>query len=192
MPNIWNDVLYDDLAHMRRTRTFCDIWGTVTDFTTDFGTSPWSSAITATNKQTLYYLLYARYGNSHIASSDENQFKYKVYSIIFQYGPTWEKQLSLQQTFRTMSEADLIQGAKTIFNHAHNPGTAPTTGTLEELTYIDDQNTANYKKNKLDAYYLLVGLLKEDVTEQFLRRFERLFIKFVSPEPPFIYIQEEE
>lgn len=192
MPNIWNDVLYDDLAHMRRTRTFCDIWGTVTDFTTDLATSPWSSAITATNQQTLYYLLYARYGNSHIASSDENQFKYKVYSLIFQYGPAWEKQLSLQQTFRTMSEADLIQGAKTIFNHAHNPGTAPTTSTLEELTYIDDQNTANYKKNKLDAYYLLVGLLKEDVTEQFLKRFERLFIKFVSPEPPIIYINEEE
>ena len=190
MANIWIDLLYDDLAHQHRTRTFCDIFPDENTFNTEYAASAITMSLTATNKKALYYLLYARYGNSHIASSDENQFKYKMWAIIYMYGPNWEKELALQATFRNMTEAQLVQGAKTIFNHAHNPGTAPTTSTLEELTYIDNQNTANYKKSNLDAYYLLEGLLKADVTEAFLKKFESLFIRFVSPEPPIIYVSE--
>ena len=33
-----------------------------------------------------------------------------------------------------------------------NPGTEPSTGSLEELTSISAQNTTGYKKSKLDAY----------------------------------------
>ena len=33
-----------------------------------------------------------------------------------------------------------------------NPGTEPSTGSLEELTSINAQNTTGYKKSKLDAY----------------------------------------
>ena len=192
MPNIWTTLIYDDIIHQRRTRTFCDIFPDLTTFTGELSGSQIPITLTAANQKTLYYLIYARYGNSHIASMDEEQFKYKMFSIIFQYGPTWEKQLALQKTFREMSEDELVQGAKTIFNHAYNPSTAPDTSTLEELAYIDDQNTANYKKANLDAYYLLVGLLRDDVTESFLRRFEGLFIKFVSPEPPMVFRTTEE
>lgn len=192
MPSLWHEIIYDDMLHQRRTRTFCDIFPELADFTSDVTNSQIPITLTAANQKTLYYLLYARYGNSHIASMDEEQFKYKMFSIIFMYGPSWEKELALQKTFRELTDDQLVQGAKTIFNHAHNPGTAPDTSTLEELTYIDDQNTANYKKSYLDAYYLLEGLLKQDVTESFIRRFESLFIKFVSPEPSLIYVTQEE
>lgn len=53
-------------------------------------------------------MLYARYGNNPIANYDETQFKYKVFSVIFQYGPTWEKRLSVQETLRGMQIADLL------------------------------------------------------------------------------------
>lgn len=36
----------------------------------------------------LFFLLYAKYGNSPIANMDINQFKYKLWSIVFQYGPS--------------------------------------------------------------------------------------------------------
>ena len=42
------------------------------------------------NAQVLYYLLYAKYGNSPIANTDVNQFKYKICSIVYQYGPSSE------------------------------------------------------------------------------------------------------
>lgn len=191
MANIWNELIYDDIAHCRRTRKFTDLYPDETTFTTEFASQALNVSLLSVNQKALYYLLYARYGNSHIASMDENQFKYKMWAIIYQYGPNWQKELQLQETFRNMTEAQLVQGAKTIFNHAHNPGTAPTTSTLEELQYIDDQNTANYKKSNLDAYYLLVGLLRDDVTEKFIRKFEGLFIRFVSPEPALLFEMED-
>ena len=40
------------------------------------------------NLRTLYYLLYAKYGNNFITNLDENQWIYKVFSTIFKYGPT--------------------------------------------------------------------------------------------------------
>ena len=78
-----------------RTRTFSDIYGSASVFKNTFVDSGIPLEITDTSLTTLYYLLYARYGNSHIASMDENQFKYKVQSIVFMYGPTWEKRLEL-------------------------------------------------------------------------------------------------
>ena len=35
-------------------------------------------------------------------------------------------------------------------------------------------------------------LLKQDVTEDFLRKFSVCFKKFVTPEKPLIYVTEEE
>lgn len=71
------------------------------------------------------------------------------------YGPAWERRLEIQDTLRTMSEDELIKGSKQIVNHSYNPSTAPSTSTLEELTTINEQNTNNYKKGKLDAYAFL-------------------------------------
>ena len=192
MPNMWEILLYPDLAHIHRTHTFCEIFPDENTWNTEYAASALVMNLTNTNKKALYYLLYARYGNSHIASDDEEQFKYKVWTLIWMYGPNWEKELALQAAFRSISDADMISGAKMIYNHAHNPGTAPTTSTLTELTYIDDQNTQTQQKGKLDAYYLLQGLLKADVTEAFLRKFEKLFIQFVSPEPLLLFEGEDE
>lgn len=48
-----------------------------------------------------------------------------------------------------------MQGSKVINNHAFNPSGSPTTATLEELTYTNEQTTQNYKKSKLEAYTVL-------------------------------------
>lgn len=97
-------------------------------------------------------MLYARYGNNPIANRDTHQFKFKIFSIIYQYGPTWEKRLAIQEDLRGLSGDDLLKGTKAIYNSALNPSTAPSTGSLDELTYINSQNTTNYKKSKMDAY----------------------------------------
>ena len=107
-----------------------------------------------------YYLLYAKYGNNPIANLDEEQFKYKIYSIIWQYGPAWEKRVAMQADIRNLTLQDIQTGTTTnwessglesqtntgsdttINNHAYNPGTAPTTTTTSELDYIDQQNVA--------------------------------------------------
>lgn len=141
------------------------------------------------NLRTLYYLLYAKYGNSFITNLDENQWRYKVFSIIFEYGPTWEKRLDIQSKLRSISDADLLVGAKAIYNHALNPETTPSTSDLTEVNYINEQNTTNYKKSKMDAYTQLWNILATDVTEDFLSRFAILFKKAIAP---YTYLYESE
>ena len=170
------------------TALFTDVWADKESFLADYSNLGIPTTISIDNAATLYYLLYAKYGNNPIANRDEEQFKYKVFSIVFQYGPTWEKRLSIQDKLREIKDEDLIIGGKAIYNAALNPSTAPSTGSLDELTYINSQNTTNYKKSKMDAYAQLWELLKTDVTGDFINKFKVCFKQFVAPEKPLIYV----
>ena len=177
------------------TKLFTEIWEDKDAFLSDYNGATAvgiPSTISSANATILYYLLYSKFGNSPIANYDEEQFKYKVFSIIWQYGPTWEKRLAVQASVRNLSDADIQLGAKAIYNTALNPSTTPSTGSLDELTYINQQNTTNYKKSKLEAYGILWEMLKTDVTEEFLNKFKKLFKQFVRPERTWIYVTEEE
>lgn len=70
------------------TKLMTEIWEEAEDFVYDYKHVGIPTTISDANATTLFYLLYARYGNNPIANYDENQFKYKMFSIIFQYGPT--------------------------------------------------------------------------------------------------------
>ena len=172
------------------TELFCDIWDELSKFQEDFTNSPFTGSITADNVSKVYYLLYARYGNNPIANYDINQWKYKIFSVIFQYGPTWEKRLDIQKKIRDLTETELLTRSKAIHNHALNPSTAPSTSSLDELTYINDQQTSQFRKNKLDAYGIQLSLLKTDVTEEFLDKFKKCFKIFVSSERPLLYVTD--
>lgn len=178
-----------------RQKKFDDIWDEAEDFVSDYtssGLCPAVNKITNDSATTLFYLLYARYGNSVIASSDEQQFKFKVFSIIFQYGATWEKNLAVQYRLRNLQEADLIDGAKQINNHSFNPSTAPAIDAFSPLTTVNEQTGTKYTKGILDGYAMLQALLDTDVTGEFLDRFKKLFLTIVEPELPLWYITETE
>ena len=188
------------------TKLFCEIYDNAEDFVDDYkdsglydaesiGTPPvlhLNNSLSDKEATILFYLLYAKYGNNPIANLDETQFKYKLWSTIFQYGPAWSKKLEIQQKLRELTEADIRLGSKAIYNHAYNPSTSPSTGSLEELTAINEQNTTNYNKSKLEGYTALWDLLVADVTEAFVKKFEKLFKQFVSPERTWIYVSDSE
>lgn len=173
-----------------RTRTFADIFPDVETWFAYEENCPIAIDLEAagmlTNEQ-LYYLLYARYGNRHIAMDDENRFIYALWSIIFQYGPTVSRNYQIQISLRDLTKEQLILGSKAIYNHSFNPSTAPSTSTLEELTTINAQNTTQYKRSELEAYAQLMALLENDVLEEFLNKFNRLFIKVIAPDYPLLY-----
>lgn len=171
-----------------RTRKFSDIWPSLDAFLKDYQESAIPQKLKTADATTLYYLLYARYGNSSIANSDENQFKYKVFSTIYIGGATWAKKQEIQDKLREMTEDEILAGSKAINNHAYNPQTAPTTDTVEELDYINEQNTTKYKKSKLDGYAMLWAILNDGVTEKFLREFRYHFLVVVEPQLPLWYV----
>lgn len=188
---------------MYSTKRFCEIWDDVDTFTLDYKQSPLydkttvnnvvnlNNSLSDSNITKLYYLLYARYGNNPIANMDENQFRYKVFSIIFEYGPTWQKELDLQNKLRNLSDEEIATGQFAIYNQAYHDATEPSTGTTQELDYINNQNTSRLKKGKLNAYNDLLLLLKTDVTKQFIDRFANLFKKFLYARPT-LYVTDTE
>ena len=180
---MWNKSLYGNYRQVK----FTDVWQTAESFVSDYKNNGIETTISDKTATTLYYLLYSRYGNSVLASSDTNRFKYDVWATIFSYGPTWEKRLEIQGKLRNLTDDELFTGATQIYNHAYNPGTAPSTSTLDELTAINEQNTSKNKKGKMDAYAMLIALLETDVTESFLDKFKKLFLKVVQPELPLWY-----
>lgn len=182
--------MYKSLYGNYRQVKFTEVYPDATTFVNDYTTSSIPTTISNKTATTLYYLLYSRYGNSVIASSDTNRFKYDLFATIFSYAPTWEKRLEVQEKLRDLSDAELFTGQTTINNHSFNPGTAPSTGTLDELTAINEQVTQKGKRDKLTAYVELSRALWTDVTEQFLDKFQKLFLIILQPELPLWYATE--
>lgn len=179
------------MLQMYDTKKFTDIYDNAEEFKSDYLNNGIPAVLeNEETVETLFYLLYARFGNNPIANYDETQFKYKIFSIIWQYGPSWEKRLQIQSKLRSLSEEDIISGTKMIYNHAFNPSSSPSTATLEELQAINDQNTSKVKKGVIEAYTQLWEMIATDVTNEFLNRFQNLFKTFVKPEQTHIYVTE--
>lgn len=214
---MWYDQnLYGNYRNLK----FNDVWSSGEQFEQDynsFNERLLDSRISGTAVYTCWALLSARYGNSTIASANVEQFKDKVFTTIFMYGPTWEKRVEIQAAIRNLISVtkdrdgntvyqisdELRQGGKAIYNTALNPSTPVTVGdekanvqqgtqTTSELSHINQQNTTNYKKSTPEAYSILISLLDTDVTGGFLDRFKKLFLTVVSPELPLWYISEKD
>ena len=138
------------------------------------------SIISEQSATTLFYLLYANYGNNQINSTDLTRWKYKLFSLIYQYGPVWEKKLDIQTKLRNLTDDQLITGSKDIFNHAMNPAT--TVRNNEEIDFINEQNMTLRKKYILDGYANLEALLEDNITSEFINRFKSLFRPIVQPD----------
>ena len=111
------------------TKLMTEVWSDASGFLTDYQNVGIPTTISNQNATTLYYLLYARYGNTPIANYDENQWKYKMFSIIFQYGPTWEKRLDIQTTLRGLQIADLVDnGSSRALSSQSGSATSSKTG----------------------------------------------------------------
>ena len=172
------------------TKLFTEVFPTFDSFKNCFDNDFQAYAkdcIPETNLKALYWLLFARYGYNPIINLTENLFKAKVVAITYQKGPTWVKRLDLQKSLRDLTEADLLSGAKTILNQAQHDETEPGTDTDTELTYINAQNVSKIKRSKIDAYSFLNDVLKNDVTEEFIQSYAKLFSKFVTPNIQWIY-----
>lgn len=141
----------------------------------------------------LYNLLLGRYGIAEINSkSGSNYWLCRFYNVIYEYAPEYFKKREIQDNLREMSVDDIMQGTKAIYNTAQNPDSKPSTNSLEELSYISNQSTTNYKYSKLEGYARLMELIKTDSTSSFLNKFQKLFMQVLTPYQPLLYNYESE
>ena len=181
---------------MYNTKTFNDIYSNASDFLTDY--TNYETSISNVNKianefvTITWTLLTAKYGNTPMANMSEDMFKIKLFSIMFQYAPTWCKRLEMQKEIRQLSIADLQGTQKFISNMASNPQTTPSTADLTEIDFIDRQQTSNQLSGKALAYSRLAELLETDVSEFYVGCFHKLFKKVLVPDADYIYVTEDE
>lgn len=181
----------DSLYGTYRNVKFCDVFPDSQSFVTAYSGSqlPLTDYFVASDDPIIpavYYLLYGRYGNSTIATSDLKQFEYKLFTVIFMYGPTWLKRLELQKNIQGLDLDDLTVTDKTVANAAYN-NASPLSTPDAELEKINNQSVSFYKRGKLEAYTAQWSMLETDVTEEFLHKFEKLFLQFVAPEGAALY-----
>lgn len=174
------------------TPYFVEVWGDAESFYSDYSDCGIPDLINDKETvQTIFYLLYARYGNNAIAATDTNRWKYMLFSLIYQYGPTWAKKMDIQAQLRQLDLDDpsspLFAGSRNINNHSYNPNTAPSTASLEELPTINEQHTTGVKRGYIDAAAALMTLLDTDLTGEFLEKFRKLFVSIVAPQAPLYY-----
>ena len=161
--------------------TFSQMWETAEDFVTSYNITglPKEPYFDDETLKLVWLLLLGRFADSTIKPYNTyGAFKVRFMSKVWQYVPTWKKRLDIQNKLRDLSLEDgseLFIGASAIYNSAMNPGTAPDTQDTEELKFISSQNVTKYKKSKIEGFSLLNDLLKNDITDQFLRRFDDLF-----------------
>ena len=180
---------------MYNTKKFNDIFPSAADFYDNYtalqATAGLLNLMDETDCAITWQLITAKFGNNPIANWSEDQFKLKIWQIMFEYGPTWVKKLDIQHKLRNLTDEQIMTGAKAIYNQALHPDITPSDSTMTELPYISQQNVSNRVKNRVQAYGELEALLDTDVTGQYIDKFKKLFLTIVDPRA-YIYVTEGE
>ena len=183
------------LGGIYNNRSFSEIFPEVEVFAEEYensGLAIEASRISEDYIPVLYYLLMSRFSNSHPKTSDENRFKQNLFGTILTYGPTWETKVKVQKEFRSLFETDeILNGSIQVNNHSFNPSTPPAVDAFTPLSTINDQSANKRIKPKVEAYAGLVAVLKDNITEAFLDKFDKLFTNFLTPDSNLYYISKE-
>lgn len=176
--------------------TFSELWETQEAFLATYNEVglPKEPYVDDDTLKLVWLLLIGRFADSTIKPYNTyGAFKVRFMSRVWQYAPTWKKNLDIQNKLRSLSledGSDIYKGSSAIYNTAMNPNTQPGTGTDQELNFINNQNVTKHKKSKLEGLAILSDLLKNDVTEEFLRRFDDFFKTIIYTGRTLLYETE--
>ena len=192
---------YDGTIYYNRHNnyTFLEMYPEATDFINDYHLCELPTTISDDNAKILYYVMVGRKGNDSIRSNSIAQFKYQLYTLIWEYGPYWQKQLEIQEKLRALSDRDVLKGSVQQYNSSANPSQPVTTdvdghkGTLttSEVPYLNNQNATINTRSTVDGYSLFADILKMDVSREFFERFDKLF-QFMSTCEEWRLYEEED
>lgn len=179
--------------------TFLEVYPESANFIADYKACEIPTTISEDNLKILYFTLVGRKGNDSILSNSLGQFKYQLFTLIWQYGPYWEKQLEIQEKLRGLTEAEILDGSTQQYNSAANTATPISqdadkhSGTLSksELPYVNSQEATLNTRSKVDGYGLFGNVLKTDVSQRFFNEFDKLF-QFMSSPFVLLYYDEDE
>ena len=172
---------------------FTEVWSEPSEMISDFRASYLNkAAFTDTSLEILYSQLYAKHGSDHIRYSDAEQWKYAVFSIIYNEGVKWQVSRVKQDELENLTDTDILYTGKQITNATQNPSTSDKDmSDTDGLPTIDVQNANIYLVNKIVGYSGYINSLK-DVTTEFINKFDKLFSMVVTSPGRVMYANYED
>lgn len=181
-----------DIYGNYRHRKFSDVFPDAETFKSAASENPLTSDLSEDAVVKTFYLLYGAYGNSVLASSDETQFEYQLFGIMYDTTGTWLAKMAVQKALQGLSQDEIRSGYTQVSNHAYNPSTAPTNDAMDPLKKIDEQNFNGAKKGVVDSYAAYWEMLRTNLSKAYVSQFRKLFLAIVEPEEPLWYITDAE
>lgn len=173
MTDIYSDQFYDSYYG---APTFTEVWENYEDFLSDIeGPFTFFDVLSPEDYQIIYYLLYAKYGDRETLQDDLTRWKTKLFSIIYQYGPAWKKEVNIQKSLLELTDTEIQQGSKQIYNRSQAPGEVIDVTNDALIDTVNEQNTSTNQRGKLEGYSALLSLIDTDITNKFIKRFDYLF-----------------
>ena len=189
---MYENTMNQQLFTSQYTKILSNIFPTYEDFYNEYKSCGLPFRFTNDSfLKTIYIVLMGEYSNSSIMNFSIDQFKLRFFTRIMSYGPQYERELEMQNKLLQLSDDELQISAKAIYNTALNPSTQPTTDTLDELTTINQQSVTKHKRSLMDAYAILEGLLDDNLTQKFVKRFKDLFVVILRTNDPLYYSTDE-
>lgn len=175
------------------SKLFNEIYESFDDFNTDLNKFGFDfSSFDEKCLKLLFVMLIARYGDREILGyQNVYRWKMRLQYTIYTYGIEWYTKLKIQDELNNLTEDDLKRSNVTIQNVADNPATTPDTTTIEELNYINKQVTNATKRDKLSILLIKYRSLGSYANEEFLRKFEPLFSRFITGDKPIYFYQNK-
>lgn len=170
------------------TKTFSDVYSSYEDFVNDYNLFSALTVIPFKDNSFLehiYLSLMGEYASNNLSNMSEDQFKIRFWTRVNQYGPQYERELTIQKDLVQITEDELTKSSSVIYNSAINPSQSVEDPSNTLIKELNTQNTTFHKRSKLDAYAYLKDLLNggTDLTKQFIKRFKDLFtVVLVGPE----------
>lgn len=102
------------------------------------------------------------------------------------YGPSWAKELELQQQLRGLTNEQLSEGTVRLNNTVLNEGTV-VDDPKQLLGRLNDQRASITQRGTIEQINSVLMLLKDDVTENFIDRFKPIFAIVTTPSNELLY-----
>ena len=164
--------------------------------TTNFFWETWlaspfyDSTITESQMKDAYNHLMATYYDWHFIYADDFGIAMNVMHVIEDYYPNTLKRLAIVDEIRTMSLDDFKKSGININSNGANPKTATD---MDELIDLVDSQTASFQlKSDEQALRAQFNSLYDGVMEDFIKRFDYMFVKLYNGVTNYIYQNEIE
>lgn len=139
----------------------------------------------------IYLCIAQRYAGNQIANASPEVFKLKFTSRIAIEAPNFLKTKDVYDKIRSFTDEELQEGGVVLTNTASNPSRDPSVDADEPLPYMDNQTYTKSKYGNLDLNAKLLDLLDNSYIDDFLSRFQYLFMRFV-PKADILYTDDDD